>query len=133
MKTCYLTETDVGRLERHAAKASPQSGYQAMLDALLERAAVVEATDIDPSVVTMNSTVTLSNPSSGERMTWTVVYPPNADSSQGRLNVFSPVGLALLGARPGDELRVTPPSGAPQMLKVEQIVFQPEAAGDYRL
>ncbi|MCF2135306.1 MULTISPECIES: GreA/GreB family elongation factor [Burkholderiaceae] len=133
MKTCYLTETDVGRLERHAAKASPQSGYQAMLDALLERAAVVEATDIDPSVVTMNSTVTLSNPSSGERMTWTVVYPPNADFSQGRLNVFSPVGLALLGARPGDELRVTPPSGAPQMLKVEQIVFQPEAAGDYRL
>ncbi|KAG0162604.1 hypothetical protein DFQ30_001656 [Apophysomyces sp. BC1015] len=133
MNTCYLTETDVDRLERHAAQASPQSGYQTMLDTLLEHAAVVEAADIDPSVVTMNSTVTLSNPSSGEHMTWTVVYPPNADFAQGRLNVFSPVGLALLGTTPGDEIRVTPPSGAAQTLRIEEIVFQPEAAGNYRL
>jgi regulator of nucleoside diphosphate kinase len=132
-KPCNLTEIDVDRLERHAAQASPQSGYPAMLDALLERATIVDPLEIKPDVITMNSKVTLLDGATGEHATWTVVYPPNADSTQGRLNVFSPVGLAVLGAELGDEIRVTLPGGTEKALKVEAILFQPEAAGDFRL
>lgn len=67
MNTCYLAETDVSRLERHAAQAGPQSGYPAMLDMRLKRATVVDAADIDPHIVTMNSTVTLPNRSGSRR------------------------------------------------------------------
>jgi regulator of nucleoside diphosphate kinase len=132
-KTCYLTELDVARLEKHAAQASPQSGYQSMLDELMERASIIDSREISSNVVTMNSKVTLVDNDSGEPTTWTVVYPPQADFASGKLNVFSPVGLALLGARRGDKIRFTPPSGNEKVLKVDAIVFQPEAADDFTL
>jgi regulator of nucleoside diphosphate kinase len=130
LKTCYLTELDVARLEKHAAASAK---LQAMLDEVLERAVIVDSHDIPADVVTMNSQATLIDTASGEKMTWTVVYPPNADFAQGRLNVFSPAGLALLGARRGESIRFTPPSGAQQVLKVDKILYQPEAADDFLL
>jgi regulator of nucleoside diphosphate kinase len=132
-QTCYLTELDVARLEKHAAMPGANARLQDMLDALLLRAVIVDAHDIPANVVTMNSRATLADQASGEQMTWTVVYPPNADFGSGRLNVFSPAGLALLGAKRGATIRFTPPSGAQQRLKIEQILFQPEAADDFTL
>jgi regulator of nucleoside diphosphate kinase len=130
-KTCYLTELDVARLEKHAAMSGADAHIQDMLDDLLLRAVIVDAHDIPADVVTMNSRATLADEASGERMTWTVVYPPNADFGSGRLNVFSPAGLALLGAKRGQKIHFTPPSGAEKTLKIEQILFQPEAADDF--
>ncbi|AJZ60232.1 hypothetical protein OI25_2741 [Paraburkholderia fungorum] len=132
-KTCYLTELDVARLEKHAAAPGAQAKLQDMLDDVLERAVIVESRDIPANVVTMNSQATLVDETSGEQMTWTVVYPPDADFAQGRLNVFSPVGLALLGAKRGERIRFTPPSGTEKVLKLEKILFQPEAADDFTL
>lgn len=132
-KTCYLTELDVTRLEKHAAQASAQAGYLDMLDELMERASIVDSREISANVVTMNSKVTLVDSDTGEPMTWTVVYPPEANFENGQLNVFSPVGLALLGSKRGDTIRFTPPNGQVKTLKVDQIVFQPEAADDFTL
>ncbi|SMG12258.1 GreA/GreB family elongation factor [Paraburkholderia susongensis] len=129
-KTLYLTELDLTRLEKHAA-ADPK--MQDMLDDVLERAAIVDSREIPANVVTMNSQVTLVDEASSEQMTWTVVYPPNADFSQGRLNVFSPAGLALLGAKRGERIHFTPPSGTPKALRIEKILYQPEAADDFSL
>ncbi|MGF6806102.1 regulator of nucleoside diphosphate kinase [Paraburkholderia sp. Clong3] len=130
IKTCYLTELDVTRLEKYAAT---DAKLQHMLDDVLERAVIVDSHDIPADVVTMNSQATLSDAASGEQMTWTVVYPPNADLAQGRLNVFSPAGLALLGARRGESIRFTPPSGDQKVLKLDKILYQPEAADDFSL
>ncbi|MBC8727357.1 GreA/GreB family elongation factor [Paraburkholderia sp. UCT2] len=130
IKTCYLTELDVMRLEKYAAT---DAKLQHMLDDVLERAVIVDSHDIPADVVTMNSQATLSDTASGEQMTWTVVYPPNADFAQGRLNVFSPAGLALLGARRGESIRFTPPSGDQKVLKLDKILYQPEAADDFSL
>ncbi|MBC8735542.1 transcription elongation factor GreAB [Paraburkholderia sp. UCT31] len=130
IKTCYLTELDVTRLEKYAAT---DAKLQHMLDDVLERAVIVDSHDIPADVVTMNSQATLSDTASGEQMTWTVVYPPNADFAQGRLNVFSPAGLALLGARRGESIRFTPPSGDQKVLKLDKILYQPEAADDFSL
>jgi regulator of nucleoside diphosphate kinase len=132
-KTCYLTELDVARLEKHAAAPGADARLQDMLDEVLERAVIVDAREIPANVVTMNSQATLVDETSGEQMTWTVVYPPNADFAQGRLNVFSPAGLALLGAKRGDKIRFTPPSGTEKVLKLEKILFQPEAADNFSL
>jgi regulator of nucleoside diphosphate kinase len=132
-KTCYLTELDVARLEKHAAAPGADAKLQDMLDDVLERAVIVESRDIPANIVTMNSQATLVDEASGEQMTWTVVYPPDADFEQGRLNVFSPVGLALLGAKRGERVRFTPPSGTEKVLKLEKILFQPEAADDFTL
>jgi regulator of nucleoside diphosphate kinase len=132
-KQCYLTELDVARLEKHAAAPGADARLHDMLDDVLERAVIVDSREIPANVVTMNSQATLVDESSGEHMTWTVVYPPDADFAHGRLNVFSPVGLALLGAKRGEQIRFVPPSGAEKVLKLEKILYQPEASDDFTL
>jgi regulator of nucleoside diphosphate kinase len=42
------------------------------------------------------------------------------------------VGTAMLGYRVGDDIKWQVPSGV-RRLKVEEIIYQPEAAGDYNL
>src|SRR4051794_25047488 len=54
-KTCYLTELDVARLEKHAAAPGADAKLQDMLDDVLERAVIVDSREIPASVVTMNS------------------------------------------------------------------------------
>lgn len=132
-KIRFLTELDVARLEKCATERGAAPARQTMLDDLLERAEIVEPREIAANIVTMNSQVTLKNEQTGEATTWTVVYPRGANIEAGRLNVFSPAGLALLGLRRGDTVRFTPPGGARQTLKIDRILFQPEASDDFTL
>ncbi|MDE1183859.1 GreA/GreB family elongation factor [Paraburkholderia sp.] len=132
-KTCYLTELDVARLEKHAAHPAADARLADMLDTLLMRAAIVPPQDIPANVVTMNTQAALADETGNEQMTWTVVYPPDANFGEGRLNVFSPAGLALLGAKRGETIRFTTPGGEVRSLKVERILFQPEAADNFTL
>ncbi|WP_269505623.1 GreA/GreB family elongation factor [Burkholderia sp. IMCC1007] len=123
-----LTELDVARLEKHAEN-NPR--FQTMLDTLLERADIVQPDAVKANVVTMNSQITLLDETSQEQATWTIVYPDAANLELGRLNVFSPVGMALLGAQRGQLVKVMQPSGAEKLMKVAAIVFQPEANGEF--
>jgi len=129
-KIRHLTELDVARLEKSAAEPGAPASREALLDELLESAEIVEGARIPPNVVTMNSQITLLDEGTGESVTWTVVYPHHADFAAGRLNVFSPAGIALLGARRGDTVRFTPPGGGAQTLRIDKVLYQPEAAGD---
>ena len=132
-KIRYLTELDVARLEKCADEPGAAPARQAMLDELLEQAVIVEPREVGANVVTMNSQVTLVNERNGETLTYTVVYPQSANVDAGRLNVFSPAGLALLGAKRGNTVRFTTPSGAVETLKIERILFQPESSNDFTL
>ena len=132
-KIRYLTELDLARLEKCAAEPGAAPARQLMLDDLLERAEIVDSHKVAANVVTMNSQVTLVNERSGEKVTFTVVYPVSANLAAGRLNVFSPAGLALLGAKRGESVRFTPPSGAVETFKIDRILFQPEAADNFTL
>jgi regulator of nucleoside diphosphate kinase len=127
-RICQLTELDVARLEKHAEH---QPRFQDMLDALLERADIVQPNAIKPTIVTMNSQITLTDETTQDSMTWTIVYPDAANLEAGRLNVFTPVGMALLGAQHGELVNITLPNGTDKTMKVAEIVFQPEASGDY--
>ncbi|WDD91947.1 GreA/GreB family elongation factor [Burkholderia sp. FERM BP-3421] len=127
-RICQLTELDVARLEKHAEH---QPRFQDMLDALLERADIVQPSAIKPTIVTMNSQITLTDETTQDSMTWTIEYPDAANLEAGRLNVFTPVGMALLGAQHGELVKITLPNGADKTMKVAEIVFQPEASGDY--
>ncbi|AOI74945.1 GreA/GreB family elongation factor [Burkholderia sp. NRF60-BP8] len=120
-----LSESDVSRLERVSAR---DSRYQAMLDELLERADIVAPRRIQSDVVTMNSSVTLTDPVSEASTTWTIAYPDDARFEAGLLNVFSPVGMALLGARQGDRVSVSLPDGTHTPMTITRVEYQPEAS-----
>jgi regulator of nucleoside diphosphate kinase len=63
---------------------------------------------------------------------YTLAYPEEADLAQGTLSVLAPLGTALLGTRAGQIVHVRAPGGV-RRLRVERIVYQPEAAGDLHL
>lgn len=82
-------------------------------------------------VVTMNSQVKFRNLTTGEELTRTLVYPAQMTDSSAQLSVLAPVGAALLGLRTGDTIHWELPGGASTHLEVLELLYQPEAAGDY--
>jgi transcription elongation factor GreA len=70
----------------------------------------------------MGSKVTYADAKAGKEMTYTLVPAMEADPGGGRLSIDSPVGQALAGTKPGDERKLTTPSGerAITIVSVEQ-------------
>ncbi len=136
-KTIYITEYDMKRLRELIAVAGRRSDdrdkpYLESLEAELDRGKLVAPEEVPNDVITMNSKVQLVDLDTGEELTYTLVFPHAADTSQGKISVLAPVGTAMLGYRVGDVITWNVPAGI-RRLKVESILYQPEAAGDYAL
>ena len=135
-RTIFITEQDRSRLRQLMANARYAeyrgSQYFEALVGELERGVVVEPKSVPPDVITMNSRVQLVDLESGEAMEYTLVFPQDADLAQGKISVLAPIGTAMLGYRVGDVFSWQVPSGE-RRIKVEAILYQPEAAGDYDL
>jgi regulator of nucleoside diphosphate kinase len=127
-----VSSTDMERLER-LLESLPNGAVpgKADLEAELDRAEVVDPKDIPPSVVTMNSTVKFKVESSQEEFCLTLVYPKDVDASGGTISILAPVGSALLGLSEGDEIEWPRPGGGTLQVRIEEIVHQPERAGEY--
>ena len=133
-RTIQITESDMRRLRELLRVANdPFSRDRANLRFLgeeLARAEIRPAEDIAPDIVTMNSTVRIRDVKSGEEMVCTVVFPDDADAADGRISVLAPIGAAILGYRVGDSVRFNAPAGV-RTLRVEEVIYQPEAVGLY--
>ena len=57
------------------------------------------------------SKVLLENIDSGEEVKYRLVGPDESDIEKGRISVSSPLGKAILGKKPGDELTLIVPGG----------------------
>lgn len=135
-RAIYITKYDLGRLQEllkvaHAFGAR-DTEYLDRLEEELERAHVVGAKEVPADVVTMNSRVRLEDEKTGEQFTYTLVFPSDADPGTGKLSVLAPVGTAMLGYSVGQTIEWPTPGGK-RRLKVAELLYQPEAAGDYHL
>jgi regulator of nucleoside diphosphate kinase len=99
----------------------------------LDRAEILPAEKIAGNVVTMNSRVVFEDPQTGERREIWLVYPQQSDVERGRISVLAPVGSALLGLAVGDMIEWPLPAGQAKRLRVVEVVYQPEQAGDFHL
>ncbi len=135
-KNIHITELDRKRLIDLIINA--QSGeyrgsiYLEKLHGELNRANIVLPQEIPGDVITMNSKVALLDLDTQEEETYTLVYPENANSAEGRISILAPIGTAMLGYRVGDVFEWEVPAGK-RRLKVDKILYQPEAAGNYDL
>lgn len=102
------------------------------LETELANARVVAPKEVPADVITMNSKARLRDLETDEDLVYTLVFPDQANIEQGRISVVAPIGTAMLGYRVGDEFQWEVPGGTVRM-KVEEILYQPEAAGDYHL
>jgi len=95
----------------------------------LDRASVVESTEVPAKVVTMNSKVVLHDLDTSEDVTYSLVFPNEADISSGAISVLAPIGTAILGYREGDIVEWPVPSRI-RRIRIKSVLYQPEAAGD---
>lgn len=130
--TIIINELDAERIDRLLEK--PEFSALPVADALndeLDRAQMCAPEAMPHDVVTMNSRVKFRDLTTGETRIRTLVYPAQMTDSSSQLSVLAPVGAALLGLRTGDTIHWELPGGALTHLEVLELLYQPEAAGDY--
>lgn len=103
-----------------------------VLDEELRQARITNPREVPPDVVTMNSKVRVRDPQTGTDQICTLVFPRNADLAPENVSVLNPFGMALLGRRLGDVFTEGTGGDAP-IFEIAQILYQPEASGDYHL
>jgi transcription elongation factor GreA len=77
------------------------------LEAVVRDAKLIKQEDKDTSIVTIGSTVSVEMDGSLDE--FTIVGRVEANPSQKKISNESPVGIALLGAKVGEEVEVTTP------------------------
>jgi len=135
--TIFITKLDRQRLEKLIEVGRERDGvgnheYLLKLEQELDKAETVAPEKVPGDVITMRSRVRLSDLNTGEVVVYTLVFPTEADFSEGKISVLAPIGTAMLGYREGSVIEWRVPSGL-RRLKIEGILYQPEAAGDYNL
>ena len=80
----------------------------------------------------MRSSLQLKDLQTGEKSTYSIVFPTEADLDAGKISIWPPLATALLGHRRGDVVEFQAPSRL-RKLSIEEIIYQPESAGEYDL
>ncbi len=131
-KTIYITDNDMRRLRELIMVArqfkKEEEKYLQDLEAELNRGKIIKSQDIPQDIITMSSEVHLRDLNTKEEITYQLVFPDQADASQGRVSILAPIGTALLGYSVGDIIEWKVPAGVAK-LQVEKIIYQPEANG----
>jgi regulator of nucleoside diphosphate kinase len=123
-----ITKSDSDRLSRFLEKQfTGMTQVTLFLEKELERAHVVESQDVSSDVVQFRME------SDGLSRTHSLVYPGEADLLNGRLSILTPVGVALLGLSVGQTMPWENRAGAMNTLKIERILYQPEADSRFDL
>jgi regulator of nucleoside diphosphate kinase len=136
VRDIYITEYDLRRLKELLQVGIGYAGRdRPSLESLedeLERAHIVEPAAVPRDVVTMNSRVRLTDMGTNGAKIFTLVFPSEAKVEEQKISVLAPIGTAILGYRVGDTVEWHMPGGA-RTLRIEEILYQPEAAGAYHL
>lgn len=110
----------------------PYERFLRSLEQRLGTATTVSRDEVDPDVVTMNTSVRIRCLDTNRRRILKLVYEREADALGGKISVLAGLGAALLGARVGEVVTWQSRSGT-RRVRIERILFQPEAAGAFDL
>lgn len=136
MKKVTLTKNDYTRIYKAITDAKNSktinSNEAEKLLSELSKAEIVPSEKIDKDVVTMNSEVKLFFKNTQKEQSFKIVYPQDANLKENKISIFSPIATALIGYKIGDEIEWIVPGGMTK-IKIVDLIYQPEAAGDFDL
>jgi len=95
-----------------------------LLDEVLQNASVIASEHVPIDVIRMNSRFRVLDLDNGRRARYTLVFPENADISNGRLSILAPLGAAILGRRREEVVEAKVPGGR-RRLKIEYALYRP--------
>jgi len=109
--------------EYHAAKEqqSLNEGRIKKLEAILALAQIIDVSKISGDTVKFGATISLVDEDSEEENTYQIVGDPEADASEGKISISSPISRAMIGKEAGDSFEVFAPGGSKsyEILSVE--------------
>lgn len=117
-----ITEKDFTRI-KHILSYQNSDEFED-LDQELDRAKIITEDEAPSHLVTMNSLVRFLNLQDNKEMTVTLVYPSEANYSEGKVSVLASLGSALIGLRTGQEINWTFPDNKKRTLKILDVVNQ---------
>ena len=111
--------------EYHAARDRQSfiEGRIAELEDMTKRAEVIDVARLSGDTIRFGATVTLTDEESDEKVTYQIVGEIEADVSEGRLAVTSPVARAIIGRRKGDSVEVESPRGS-RYYEIKRVAFK---------
>ena len=124
-----ISQSDHARLSAVAstvAARNPEASDELLAE--LERARIVADSWVSADIVRMGSTVTFK-PDTVDAKTVTLVFPGDADISEGKVSILTPIGTALIGLSAGQSIMWTARDGRRHELLVLD-VSQPAPEGD---
>ena len=77
----------------------------------LAHADIIDPGTLPKDRVVFASTVALENTDTGEMVEYQLVGPEESDINRGRISISSPLGKAIIGKKPGDEVLIQAPGG----------------------
>ena len=83
----------------------------AQMEATLGNARIVDESQVDTSKAYILSTVRVKNHKFGSEQVFKLVSAQEADMSQNKISISSPIGKGLLGRAVGDTVEITVPAG----------------------
>lgn len=92
------------------------------LDEEVSKATIVPDDKLPPDVVAMHSTVAFKRTGENGITSVRLVYPEEADISQQKISVLSPVGSALIGLPTGGQIDWPMPNGKKIRIEIERVV-----------
>lgn len=127
-----ISSLDAERIEQ-LIESLPAGAFpgKSDLESELARAKVVAPEDVPNTVVTMNSTVAFEIDDTHESFNLTLTYPKDLDGSSDKISILAPVGSALLGLSQGDVIEWPKPSGGMLKVRIKEVIYQPERAGEF--
>jgi len=123
--SAYDKERLLAAVDRALASWTAYAPYLEAFRAKLRRARAVSPAEVPTDMVTMNSRFELTDADGGKTASYTLVFPEDEDESRGRISVISPMGVALFGARVGDNV-VWMSSAGPEVATVTKLLYQPK-------
>ena len=116
--------------EYHAAKER-QRLVESRISMLQKRVAEISLIQVDripKDRAGFGSTLDVID-SNGEKKTFQLVMPEDADAEKGMISTTSPIGRALINKEPGDTVKVVTPGGAREFEIVKLTTIHDELAG----
>lgn len=118
----------LGDLSENAEYTAAQEAYAsneqriAELEEKLSRIRIIDTENIPSDKVYIGAKVLLKDLNSQEELEYTLVSSEEADFSQGKISITSPVGKALLGHKAGEVVEINVPAGILQykILKISR-------------
>ena len=129
----FRTVTELDHVRIHKLMRRQAGRVAGEIAEVIDNADLVRSQEVPANVVTMYSQVLVTDVHSGEQRQWTLCYPEDTDPVAGFISVLSPLGSSLLGLPVGAIASWTAPDGTRVAAQVQDILFQPEASGDYVL